>query len=52
MPPLRSAFETPQAKRQYVRNLFATIADRYDLITALLSYGQDARWTRTLVELA
>lgn len=52
MPSLRSAFETPQAKRQYVRALFATIADRYDLITSLLSYGQDARWKRRLVALA
>ena len=52
MPSLRNAFETPQAKRQYVRTLFATIADRYDLITALLSYGQDARWKRRLVALA
>jgi len=52
VPSLRSAFETPQAKRQYVRTLFATIADRYDLITSLLSYGQDARWKRRLVALA
>jgi len=52
VPSLRNAFETPQAKRQYVRTLFATIADRYDLITALLSYGQDARWKRRLVALA
>jgi demethylmenaquinone methyltransferase/2-methoxy-6-polyprenyl-1,4-benzoquinol methylase len=49
---LDSAFATPQAKRQYVRTLFATIADRYDLITAVLSYGQDARWKRQLVSLA
>ena len=47
-----SAFETPQAKRQYVRTLFATIADRYDFITAVLSYGQDARWKARLVSLA
>ena len=52
MPKLESAFETPQTKRQYVRNLFATIADRYDLITALLSYGQDARWKAELITLA
>jgi demethylmenaquinone methyltransferase/2-methoxy-6-polyprenyl-1,4-benzoquinol methylase len=52
VPSLRHAFETPQAKRQYVRTLFATIADRYDLITSLLSYGQDARWKRRLVALA
>lgn len=49
---LRSAFDSPDAKRRYVRKLFSTIADRYDLITALLSYGQDARWKRTLVALA
>jgi len=49
---LDAAFETPQAKRQYVRKLFATIADRYDLITAVLSYGQDARWKARLVSLA
>jgi demethylmenaquinone methyltransferase/2-methoxy-6-polyprenyl-1,4-benzoquinol methylase len=35
-----------------VRRLFATIADRYDLITVLLSYGQDRRWKRRLIELA
>jgi ubiquinone/menaquinone biosynthesis methyltransferase len=49
---LDSAFESPQAKRRYVRQLFATIADRYDLITRLLSYGQDARWKRRLVQSA
>ena len=49
---LDSAFDTPQAKRQYVRALFATIADRYDLITAVLSYGQDARWKKKLVSVA
>ena len=49
---LDSAFETPQAKRKYVRALFATIADRYDLITAVLSYGQDARWKKKLVAIA
>lgn len=46
---LRRAFDTPDSKRQYNRQLFSTIADRYDLITALLSYGQDARWKRRLV---
>jgi ubiquinone/menaquinone biosynthesis methyltransferase len=42
--PLAAAFTTPDAKRRHVRQLFATIADRYDLVTRLLSYGQDARW--------
>jgi demethylmenaquinone methyltransferase/2-methoxy-6-polyprenyl-1,4-benzoquinol methylase len=43
---------TPAGKGPYVRRLFATIADRYDLITVLLSYGQDARWKRRLVAMA
>lgn len=46
---LRSAFDSPDAKRRHVRRLFATIADRYDLITWLLSYGQDARWKARLI---
>src|SRR4051812_17913726 len=43
---------TPDGKRLYVRSLFATIADRYDLITRFLSYGRDHRWKRKLIELA
>ena len=35
-----------------MRRLFATIADRYDFITIALSYGQDRRWKRRLVEMA
>ena len=50
--PLRDAIATPEGKRKYVRRLFATIADRYDLITVLLSYGQDRRWKRRLIRLA
>lgn len=49
---LRDRIATPEGKRRYVRALFATIADRYDLITRLLSYGQDRRWKRRLVALA
>jgi demethylmenaquinone methyltransferase / 2-methoxy-6-polyprenyl-1,4-benzoquinol methylase len=49
---LKNAFDTPESKRRYVRQLFATIADRYDLITAVLSYGQDAKWKRKLVTIA
>jgi ubiquinone/menaquinone biosynthesis methyltransferase len=49
---LDDAFSSPQSKRQYVRRLFATIADRYDLITRVLSYGQDARWKAKLVAMA
>jgi ubiquinone/menaquinone biosynthesis methyltransferase len=46
---LGSAFDSPAAKRRYVRSLFATIADQYDFITRFLSYGQDQRWKRRVV---
>jgi demethylmenaquinone methyltransferase/2-methoxy-6-polyprenyl-1,4-benzoquinol methylase len=44
--------DAPETKRPYVRRLFATIADRYDLITVLLSFGRDAGWKRRVVELS
>src|SRR5438128_7538959 len=50
--PLADDIATPEGKRRYVRSLFATIADRYDFITVALSYGQDRRWKRRLVQLA
>jgi ubiquinone/menaquinone biosynthesis methyltransferase len=49
---LKDAFREPASKRAYVRALFATIADRYDLITRLLSYGRDGAWKRHLVSLS
>jgi len=49
--PLADRIATPEGKRRYVRTLFATIADRYDFITAALSYGQDRRWKRRVIEL-
>ncbi len=51
-PGLRTALSTPENKARYVRRLFSTIARRYDLITVLLSYGQDRRWKRRLLALA
>jgi len=48
---LRRELSAPDAKRRYVRRLFATVADRYDLITVVLSYGLDRRWKRRLVEM-
>ena len=51
-PSLAGAFVAPEAKRRYVRRLFATIADRYDLITVLLSFGRDRAWKQRLVELS
>src|SRR5450432_3654939 len=49
---LRDRIATPDGKRRFVRAIFATIADRYDFITVALSYGQDRRWKRRLIELA
>ena len=49
---LTPIFQTPDAKRRHVRGLFATIADRYDLITVLLSFGRDRAWKRRLVGLS
>jgi len=49
--PLGTALSSPESKRRYVRQLFATIADRYDFITRFLSYGRDRHWKRKLVSL-
>lgn len=49
---LKGAFDAPETKRRHVRRLFATIADRYDLITRLLSFGLDQGWKRRLLSLA
>lgn len=49
---LRAEIGTAPRKASYVRRLFATIADRYDLITIVLSYGQDQRWKRRLIQMA
>ena len=49
---LNDRLATPEGRSQYVRRLFATIADRYDFITVVLSYGQDRGWKRRLVALA
>ena len=44
------AFGTPDAKRRYTRRLFATIADRYDVITRVLSFGRDQAWKVDLID--
>jgi demethylmenaquinone methyltransferase/2-methoxy-6-polyprenyl-1,4-benzoquinol methylase len=49
---LPESLASPDAKGRYVRRLFATIADRYDLITRVLSYGRDAAWKRRLVSMS
>ena len=48
-PSLEQALASASTKRSYVRQLFSTIAGRYDLITRLLSYGGDQRWKRRLM---
>ncbi len=49
---LDQALAQPDTKRRYNQRLFATIAARYDLITRLLSFGQDQVWKQRVVELA
>jgi demethylmenaquinone methyltransferase/2-methoxy-6-polyprenyl-1,4-benzoquinol methylase len=49
---LRDVLAAPEGKSRYVRRLFATIADRYDLITRLLSYGQDRKWKARMAALS
>jgi demethylmenaquinone methyltransferase / 2-methoxy-6-polyprenyl-1,4-benzoquinol methylase len=49
---LDAALRSPDSKGPYVRRLFHTIADRYDFITVLLSFGLDRRWKQRLVALS
>lgn len=49
---LRAALATAETRARYVRRLFHTIADRYDLITRLLSFGLDRGWKVRLAALA
>lgn len=46
---LNAVFNSPDSKRRHVARLFETIAGRYDLITRVLSYGQDRRWKARLI---
>ena len=50
MPNLQTAFDSPEQKQRYVRALFGTIANRYDLITVVLSFGLDRAWKRRLAD--
>ena len=49
---LQEHVAAPAKKQLYVNQMFATIAPRYDLVTTLMSYGQDKRWKRKLVAMA
>jgi ubiquinone/menaquinone biosynthesis methyltransferase len=46
---LAAAFTSPERKGRHVRQLFSTIADRYDFITVVLSFGRDRAWKRRLI---
>jgi ubiquinone/menaquinone biosynthesis methyltransferase len=48
---LETAFDSPDTKRRHVRQLFQTIADRYDLITRVLSWDRDRHWKVRLLDL-
>jgi demethylmenaquinone methyltransferase/2-methoxy-6-polyprenyl-1,4-benzoquinol methylase len=48
---LATAFDSPDAKRRHNARLFGTIAERYDLITRLLSFGRDRQWKVRLLDL-
>ena len=41
---------SPDAKRSYVRSMFAAIAPRYDFLNHLLSLGVDRRWRRRAIK--
>jgi demethylmenaquinone methyltransferase/2-methoxy-6-polyprenyl-1,4-benzoquinol methylase len=49
---LQEHLASPAKKQFYVNQMFATIAPRYDLVTTLMSDGQDKRWKRKLVAMA
>jgi ubiquinone/menaquinone biosynthesis methyltransferase len=40
----------PAERKQYNEKLFTIVAPRYDVATRLLSFGQDVRWKRTLID--
>jgi demethylmenaquinone methyltransferase / 2-methoxy-6-polyprenyl-1,4-benzoquinol methylase len=49
---LRESLDSPAGKAACTRRTFATIADRYDLITVVLSFGLDRRWKQRLIRQA
>lgn len=48
----RTYFEAGEQRSARVRELFATIAPRYDLINDLQSFGLHRRWKRRVIQLA
>ena len=49
---IRAGIVTPDAKRQYVKDLFGRIAGRYDFTNDVMSGGLHRRWKRLAVHVA
>ena len=49
---IRAGIVTPEAKREYVRDLFGRIAGRYDLTNDVMSGGLHRRWKRLAIHVA
>jgi demethylmenaquinone methyltransferase / 2-methoxy-6-polyprenyl-1,4-benzoquinol methylase len=45
-------FQSPTEKHQYVNNMFARIAHRYDTMNRIMTVGQDKRWRKLLIRQA
>jgi demethylmenaquinone methyltransferase/2-methoxy-6-polyprenyl-1,4-benzoquinol methylase len=43
---------TGSERAEYVQNMFARIAPRYDLMNRLMTFGQDLRWRKIVIEQA
>ncbi len=41
----------PAHKRDYVRLMFARIAPSYDLMNRIMTFGQDSRWRRRVIDI-
>ena len=50
MTPLREWPRDPGARTAYADLIFRSVAGRYDLLTRLLSFGQDRRWKKRALE--
>lgn len=42
---------TGEERSQYVQRMFGRIADRYDLMNRVMTFGQDSRWRREVISL-
>jgi len=47
---IKQVLENPREKKVYNEQLFTVVAPRYDLITKVLSFGQDNAWKRRLIQ--